>query len=64
MLFKVPKGDWQRGWLRNTIVRETSAYFEDLLHPLVGKNKLYFTSEVIKSMLDMPVPGSFQNIGH
>ena len=43
--------------------------FEDLLHPLVRKlflhlKRSYITSEIIKSMLDMPIPGSFRNIGH
>ena len=42
--------------------------FEDLLHFLFEKvifafEGSYITSQVIKSMLDMPVPGSFRNIG-
>ena len=42
---------------------------EDLLHPLVKKlffefEGNYITSLIRKSLLDMPAPGSFRNIGH
>ena len=43
-------------------------FFEDLLHPLVKKllafERSYIISAFRKLMLDMPVPGSFRNMGH
>ena len=43
--------------------------FENLLHPLERKLFLHLKEATLhpkskKSMLDMPVPGSFRNIGH
>ena len=43
-------------------------FFKDLLHPLMELflhlKDAFFTSAVRKSLLDMPLPGSFRNKGH
>ena len=46
------------------MVREPNTFFEDLLHPTCEKvifafERSYITSAVRKSILDVPVPGSF-----
>ena len=55
----------------NLIVREPNAHFRRSVAPPCEKviftfkrSYITYTSEVRKSVLDMPVPGSFRNIDH